>query len=106
MVLLLQNPVLPKSSAFFAMPMISTTILQPPTNGLLTVESMHDSIVDETMESIVVESFVIRIVLNRTRLSLKKQGTTLQVEVALVEDVLVVVSIIRAEAIMKGTSLK
>ncbi len=101
--LLLQNLLLPKSSAFFAMPMISTTILQPPTNGLLTVESMHASIVAETMDSIIVESLVIRIVLHRTRLSLKKRGTMLQVEVALVEDVLVVVSIIRAKATMKGT---
>ncbi len=58
------------------------------------------------MDSIVVESLMISIILNRTRLSLKKRGTTLQVEVALVEDVLVVVSISRAKAIMKGTSLK
>ncbi len=58
------------------------------------------------MDSIVVKSLVIRIILNRTRLSLTKRGTTLQVEVALVEDVLVVVSIIRDEAIMKGTSLE
>ncbi len=58
------------------------------------------------MDSIIVESLVIRIVLNRTRLSLKKQGPTLQVEVALVEDVLVVVGIIRATAIMKGTSVE
>ncbi len=106
MVLLLQNLLLPKSSAFFAMQMISTTILQPPTNGLLTVELLHASIVVETMDSIVVESLVIRIVLNRTRLSLKKRGTFLQVVVAMVEEILMMVGIIRAKAIMKGTSLE
>ncbi len=62
---------------------------------------MYASIVVETMDSIVLKILVIRIVLNRTRISLKKQGTTLQVEVALVEDVLVVVSIIRANAFME-----
>ncbi len=67
---------------------------------------MHASIVAETMDSIVVESLVIRISLHRIRLSLKKRGPTLQVVVALVEDVLVVVGIIRAEEIMKGTSLE
>ncbi len=86
--------------------MISTTIFQPPTNGLFTVKSMHASIVVETMDSIIVESLVIRIVQHRTRLSLKKKGTMLQVEVALVEGVLVVDSIIKAKAIMKGTSLE
>ncbi len=58
------------------------------------------------MDSIVVESHVIRIILHRTRLSLKKRGTMLQVEVALVEDVLVVVDIMRSKAIMKGISLE
>ncbi len=57
------------------------------------------------MDSIVVEGLVIRIILHRTRLGLKKKGTMLQVEVALGEDVLVVVGIIRARSIMKGTSL-
>ncbi len=57
------------------------------------------------MDSIVVEGLVIRIILHRTRLGLKKKGTMLQV-VAMVEDILVVVSIIRAEAIMKGTNLE
>ncbi len=88
------------------MPMISTTILQPPTNVLLTVESMHASIVAETMDSIVVESLVIRIKLLRTRLSLKKRGTMLQVEVTLAEGVLLVVGIIRAKAITYETSLE
>ncbi len=97
---------MPKSSAFFAMPMISTTILQHPTNGLLTVKLLHASIVMETMGSIVLKILVIRIVLNRTWLSLKKRGTVLQVEVALVEDVLNVVGMIRVEAIMKGLSLE
>jgi hypothetical protein len=106
MVLLLQNPLLPKSSAFSAMPMISTTILQPPTNGLSTVKLLHASIVVETMDSIVVMSLVIRIALHRTRLSLKKRETVLQGVVAMVEDVLVVVGIIRDEAIMNGTSLE
>ncbi len=86
--------------------MISTTTLQHPTNRLLIVELLHASIVVETMDSIVVESLVIRIVLHRTRLSLKKRGSMFQVEVALVEDVLMVVGIIRAEAIMKGKSLE
>ncbi len=58
------------------------------------------------MDSIVVKSLVIRIILYRTRLSLKKRGTILQVVVALVDDVLVVVGIIRAEAIMNRTSLE
>ncbi len=56
--------------------------------------------------TIIVMSIVIRIILHRTRLSLKKKGTMLQVVVAIVEDVLVVVGIIRAKAIMKGTSLE
>ena len=63
-------------------------------------------LVAEIMDYIVVECFVIRIVLHRTRLSLKKRGTVLQVVVAMVEDVLVVVGTIKAEAIMKGTSLE
>ncbi len=67
---------------------------------------MHASIVVETMGSIVEESLVIRIALHRTRLSLKKQGTMLQVEVTLVEDVLMVVGTIKAKAIIKGTSLE
>ena len=86
--------------------MISTKILQRPTNGLLPVESIHASIVVETMDSIVVESLVIRIILNRTRLSLKKQGPTFQVEVALVEDVLVAGGAIRVKTIMNRTSLE
>ncbi len=60
----------------------------------------------EIMDSIVVTSLMIRIVLRRTRLSLKKKGTMLQEVVAMVEDVLMVVSIIRAKAIMNGTSLE
>ncbi len=106
MVLILQNPLLPKSSAFFAMPMISTTIFLHPTNGLFTNEAMLASIVVEPMASIVVASLVTRIVWHRTRLRLKKKGTVFQVVVALVQEILMVVNIIRAEAIMKGTSLE
>ncbi len=51
-------------------------------------------------------SLVIRIILLRTRLSLKKKGTMLQVVVAMVEDVLVVVGTIKAEAIMNRISLE
>ncbi len=58
------------------------------------------------MDSIDAMSPAIRIVLHRTRLSLKKRGIMLQVVVAMVEDVLVVVGIIKAKAIMKGTSLE
>ena len=56
------------------------------------------------MALIVVTSLVIRIVLHRTRLSLRKRGIVLQVVVAMAEDVVVVVGIIKAEAIMNGTS--
>ncbi len=66
---------------------------------------MHASIVVEIMDSIDVMSPVIRIVLHRTRLNLKKRGTILQVEVALVYDKLMVVSIIRDKATMNRTSL-
>ena len=86
--------------------MISTTILQPPTNGLSTVKLLPASFVVETMDSIIVMSLVIRIALHRTRLSLKKTGTMLQEVVAMVEDVLMVVGIIRAKATMNGTSLE
>ncbi len=106
MVLLLQNTLLSKSSAFFAMPMISTTILQSPTNGLLTVKWIHASIVVEIIDSIDVMSLVIRIVLHRTRLCLKKRETMPQVVVAIVEDILVVVKMIKAQEITKRTSLK
>ncbi len=58
------------------------------------------------MESIIVESIVIKIVLNRTRLSLEKRGAMLQVVVKMAEDILVVVSVIRVKAIMGGTSLE
>ena len=58
------------------------------------------------MDSIAVMSLVIRMALHRTRLSLKKKGTVLLVVVAMVEDVLVVVGIIRDKAIMNGTSLE
>ncbi len=58
------------------------------------------------MDSIDVMSLVIRIALHRTRLSLKKRGTVLQVVVAMVEDVLVVVGTIKAKAIMNGISLE
>ncbi len=58
------------------------------------------------MDSINVMSPVIRIVLHRTSLSLKKRGTVLQVVVAMVEDVLVVVGTIKAEAIMNGINLE
>ncbi len=47
------------------------------------------------MDSIIVLSLMIRI-LHRTRLSLNKRGTVLLVVVAMVEDVLVVVGIVRA----------
>ncbi len=60
----------------------------------------------ETIDAINLMSLVIRITLHRSRLSLKKRGIVLQVVVAMVEDVLVVVGIIRAEAIMRGTSLE
>ncbi len=49
---------------------------------------------------------MIRIALHQTRLSLKKRGTVLQEVVAMVDDVLVVVGIIRAKANMKETSLE
>ncbi len=58
------------------------------------------------MDSIVMMSLVIRIVLHRTRLNLKKRGTVLQVVVAMVEDVLVVVGTLKAEAIMNGINLE
>ncbi len=58
------------------------------------------------MDSILVMSLVITIVLHRTSLSLKKRGTVLLVVVAILRDVLVVVGIIRAEAIMNRTSLE
>ncbi len=58
------------------------------------------------MDSIDAMSLVIRIVLLRTRLSLKKKETMLQVVVAMVEDVLAVVGITRAKALIKGTSLE
>ena len=58
------------------------------------------------MDSIDVMSLMISIILHRTRLSLKKSGTVLQVVVAMVEDVLVVVGTIKVEAIMNGTSLE
>ena len=60
----------------------------------------------EITASIIVTSLVIRIVLHRTRLSLKKTGIIPQVVVAMVEDILVVVGIIRDEATMNGTSLE
>ncbi len=63
---------------------------------------MHASIVAEIMDLINVMSLMISIVLHRTRLSLKRRGTMLQWVVAMVEDVLVLVGIIRAKAIMKG----
>ncbi len=72
----------------------------------MTTESTHASIVVNSMDSIVVTSLVIRIVLHKTRLSLKKRGIIIQVEVAMVEDILVVVKIIKAKAITKGTSLE
>ncbi len=67
---------------------------------------MHALTVVEIMDSIDVMRLLIRIVLHRTRLSLKKRETVLQEVVAMVEDVLVVVSIIRAKAIMSSTSLE
>ncbi len=67
---------------------------------------MHASIVVETMDTIIVMILVTRIVLQRTQLSLKKEGTILQVAVSMVEDILIVVSIIRAMTVMNGTSLK
>ncbi len=41
--LLLLHPLLPKSSEFFGMPMISTTTLQPRLNGLSIIELVHAS---------------------------------------------------------------
>ncbi len=58
------------------------------------------------MDSTVKPSLVTRIVFQRTRLSMEKRGIVLQVVVAMVEDVLMVVSTIKAEAIMNGTSLE
>ncbi len=58
------------------------------------------------MATIIVMSLVIRIVLYRTRPSFKKRGTMLQVEAALMEDVFVVVGIIRAKEILNKTSLE
>ncbi len=57
------------------------------------------------MGSIVVMILVIRITLHRTRLSLKKRGTMLQWEVAMVENVLVVVGIIKSQAIYEQNKL-
>ena len=56
------------------------------------------------MDSINVMSPVIRIVLHRTRLSMKNNGIILQEVVAMVEDILVVVGTIKAEAIMNEIS--
>ncbi len=67
---------------------------------------MHALIVVETMASIIVTSLMIRIVLHRTRLSLEKRGIVLHVMVAMVQDDLVVVSTITAEAILKGASFE
>ncbi len=58
------------------------------------------------MDSTIEASLVIRIILHRTRLSLKKRGSMLQLVVVMVEDVLVVVNIIRSKAITNRTGLE
>ncbi len=106
MVLLLLIPQLPQSSKFFVMPMISTTTLQPPTNGLSTVMLVHTSIVVEIMVLIIVRNPVTKPALHRTRLSFKRREIVNQVMVAVMEDILLVAAIIKAVETMKGTNLE
>ncbi len=106
MVLLLLNPPLQKSSKFFVMPMISTTTLLLPTNGLSLIVLVHTSIVVEIMVSDIVRNPVTRPKLCRTGLSFTRRGVVNQVIVTVTENVLMVAAIIKAKETMKGTNLE
>ncbi len=58
------------------------------------------------MDSITVMSLMIRIILHRTRLSLKTRGTMLLVVDAMVEGILLVIGTIRAKTVTNGTNLE
>ncbi len=88
------------------MPMISTTIFQPPTNGLLTIKvnacfncggdhgfNYCKEPCDQNLNA-------------QNKAKFEEERYLLQVEVTLVEDVLVAVSIIRAKAITNEISLE
>ncbi len=58
------------------------------------------------MVSIIVISLMTKIALLKTRSSLKMRGINKEVVVAVVKDILIVISITKAEGIMNGTSLE
>ncbi len=106
MVILLLNPLLPKSSKSSMMPLISTTTLQPPTNGLSIVMLVHDSIVVEIMVLMIVRNPMTKPVLCKTGLSFKRRGIIDQVMVAVMKDTVMVDTIIKAVETIKGTILE
>ncbi len=104
MVLLLLNPPLPKSSEFSVMPMISTTTLQLPTNGLSFIVLVH-AFLAEIMILIIARNTMTKTALRRTRLSFERRGINDQEVVTVMEDVVVVAAINNAMETMKGTNL-
>ncbi len=67
--------------------MISTTTLQPPTNGLYIVMSVYVTTVVEIMVLIIAKNSMTKLTLHRTRF--KRRGIFNQAMVTVVEDVLV-----------------
>ncbi len=86
--------------------MISTTTLQPPTNGLYIVNSLHVSTVVEIIESIIAEIQVTKPSLCRTELFFKRRGIIDQVMVLTVEGVFVVAKIINTMETMSYEQTK
>ncbi len=106
MVILLQNQLLTKSSILFVMLLISTTTLQPPTNGFYIAVSVHVSTVVVIMVLIIAKNPVTKPALNRTSLSFKRRGIVNQVIVSVVEDIFVMAKIIKVVENMNGRNLE
>ncbi len=67
---------------------------------------VHDSIVVEIRDLIIVKNHMTNTALRRTRLRFKRRGIIDKEIVAVMEDVLVVAAVIKAVEMMKGTNLE
>ncbi len=86
--------------------MIFATTLQPQTNGLYIVVSVHAPTVVEIMVTIITRSPMTKPALHRTRLSFKGRGIIKHVMVAAVEDILMVAKINKVVGSRNRTSLE
>ncbi len=105
MALLFLSPLPPKSRIFPMIPIIYTTTLQPPMNGLFIVMSVNDANVVEIMVLIIARNPLSQSSLHRTELFFRRRGKVAYVMVAVLV-ILMVTKTIKEMETMNGTGLE